>query len=146
MLECDVVRVCWSVLEGQRDRSSTYTTVGTVCASALLGSLVDLDVLDNQGTGVEALGIGVGLSVAEEDEDVLGGLDGPAGTGDTELLAYRNNMSVPLYIFTSIEPVHPNHGVCPMSGSFVMSSKSRKRRSEHHCRIVPWAVRPVPPA
>lgn len=66
----------------------TYTTVGTVCPSALLRGLVDLDVLDNQGTGVEALGIGVGLSVLEETEEVLGGLDGPASPGDTELLAY----------------------------------------------------------
>lgn len=63
------------------------TTVGTVCPSALLGGLVDLDVLDNQSTSVETLGIGVGLSVLEEVEDVLGGLDGPAGSGDTELLA-----------------------------------------------------------
>lgn len=66
----------------------TYTTVGTVCPAALLGGLVDLDVLDNQGTGVEALGIGVGLGVAEEAEKELGRLDGPAGLGDTELLAY----------------------------------------------------------
>ena len=62
--------------------------MGTVRAPALLGGLVDLDVLDNQGTGVETLGIGVGLSVLEETEQELGGLDGPAGLGDTELLAY----------------------------------------------------------
>jgi hypothetical protein len=63
------------------------TTVGTVCPSALLGGLVDLDVLDNQGTGVETLGVGVGLSVLEETEEELGGLDGPSSLGDTELLA-----------------------------------------------------------
>jgi hypothetical protein len=63
------------------------TTVGTVCPSALLGGLVDLDVLDNQGTGVETLGISVGLSVLEETEEELGGLDGPSSLGDTELLA-----------------------------------------------------------
>lgn len=62
--------------------------MSAVCASALLGGLVDLDVLDNEGTGVEALGVGVGLSVLEETEKVLGGLGGPAGAGDTELLAY----------------------------------------------------------
>jgi hypothetical protein len=67
---------------------NTYTTVGTVRPSALLGGLVDLDVLDNQGASVEALGIGVGLSILKEVEEVLGGLDGPAGSGDTELLAY----------------------------------------------------------
>lgn len=65
----------------------TYTTVGTVSSSALLGGLVDLDVLDDQGTGVETLGIGVGLGVLQELQEKLGGLDGPAGTGDTPLLA-----------------------------------------------------------
>jgi hypothetical protein len=44
-------------------------------------------VLDNQVAGVKTLGIGVGLSVLEETEQELGGLDGPAGLGDTELLA-----------------------------------------------------------
>ena len=66
---------------------STYTTVSTVCAPSLLGSLVDLDVLDDQVAGVETLGVGVGLSVLEETEEELGGLDGPAGLGDTESLA-----------------------------------------------------------
>lgn len=63
------------------------TTVGTVSPPALLGSLVDLDVLDEKVAGVEALGVGVRLGVAEEAEEELGGLDGPAGLGDTELLA-----------------------------------------------------------
>lgn len=68
--------------------------MGTVCPSSLLGGLVDLDVLDNEGTGVEALGVGVGLSVLQETEQELGGLDGPSSTGDTELLAYsRGNPS-----------------------------------------------------
>jgi len=61
--------------------------VGTVCASPLLGGLVDLDVLDDQVAGIETLGVGVGLSVLEQTEKELGGLDGPAGLGDTELLA-----------------------------------------------------------
>ena len=65
----------------------TYTTVSTVGAPPLLGSLVDLDVLDDQVAGVETLGVGVGLSVLEETEEELGGLDGPAGLGDTESLA-----------------------------------------------------------
>ena len=68
----------------------TYTTVSTVSTAATLGGLVDLDVLDNQVAGVETLGVGVGLSVLEETEKVLGGLGGPAGAGDTELLAYEN--------------------------------------------------------
>lgn len=62
--------------------------MSTVRPSSLLGSLVDLDVLDNEGTGVEALSVGVGLSVLQETEQELGGLDGPSSLGDTELLAY----------------------------------------------------------
>lgn len=42
-----------------RFSGSTYATVGTVSSSALLGGLVDLDVLDDQGTGVKTLGVGV---------------------------------------------------------------------------------------
>lgn len=65
----------------------TYTTVGTVSSSALLGGLVDLDVLDDQGAGVETLRVGVGLGVLQELQKELGGLDGPSGAGDTPLLA-----------------------------------------------------------
>lgn len=62
--------------------------MGTVSAAALLGGLVDLDVLDNEVGGVEALGVGVGLGVLEEREEELCALDGPAGLGDTKLLAF----------------------------------------------------------
>lgn len=65
----------------------TYATVGTVGSSALLGGLVDLDVLDNEVGGVETLGVGVGLGVLQEAEQELSGLGGPAGAGDAELLA-----------------------------------------------------------
>lgn len=65
----------------------TYTAVSAVCAPSLLGGLVDLNVLDDQVGGVEALGVGVGLSVLEQTEDELGALDGPAGLGNTESLA-----------------------------------------------------------
>lgn len=68
-------------------RRSTYTTVSTVGASPALGSLVDLDVLDNEVAGVETLGVGVGLSVLQEVEEELSGLDGPASLADTPLLA-----------------------------------------------------------
>lgn len=61
--------------------------MSTVCASPLLGRLVDLDVLDNQVAGVQALGVGVGLGVLEQTEEELGGLDGPASLADAELLA-----------------------------------------------------------
>jgi hypothetical protein len=53
----------------------------------LLRGLVDLDVLNDQVAGIETLGVGVGLSILEETEEELGGLDGPSGAGNTELLA-----------------------------------------------------------
>jgi hypothetical protein len=46
-----------------------------------------LDVLDDQVASIETLGVGVGLSVLEQTEKELGRLDGPAGLGDTKLLA-----------------------------------------------------------
>jgi hypothetical protein len=61
-------------------------TVGTVCAAALLGCLVDLDVLDDEVGGVEALGVGVGFGVVEEIKNVLGGLLGPAGAVSAKVL------------------------------------------------------------
>lgn len=70
---------------------STYTAVSAVCAPSLLRGLVDLDVLDDQVGGVETLGVGVGLSVLEETEQELGALDGPAGLGDTESLAWETS-------------------------------------------------------
>lgn len=77
----------------QIDRwGATYATVCTVCAAALLWCLVDLDVLYDKVTGIEALGIGVGLSVLEETEKELGRLDGPASAGDTESLACKSSV------------------------------------------------------
>jgi hypothetical protein len=65
--------------------------VSTICASPLLGRLVDLNVLDDQVAGIQALGIRVRLSVLEERQEELGGLDGPASLGDTEVLAFASN-------------------------------------------------------
>ena len=45
----------WVVKRG----GETYTAMSTVGATALLGCLVDLDVLDDQVAGVEAFGVGV---------------------------------------------------------------------------------------
>jgi len=72
----------------------TYTTVGTVCPAALLGSLVDLDVLDNQVASIETLGISIRLGVLEETEEELGRLDGPPGAGNTKRLACCPNIHV----------------------------------------------------
>lgn len=74
--------------------------MGTVSASSLLGSLVDLDVLDNEVASVKTLGIGVRLSVFEEGEEEFCGLDGPAGLGNTELLScIAQEKSVSIDIF-----------------------------------------------
>ena len=61
--------------------------MSTVCATTLLRSLVDLDVLDNQVVRVEALGVGVGFGILEQGEEVLGRLFWPAGTSDAKLFA-----------------------------------------------------------
>lgn len=64
--------------------------MSTVSSSALLGCLVDLDVLDDQVACVKTLRIGVCLSILEETEDELGRLDRPSCAGDTELLSCRD--------------------------------------------------------
>ena len=117
----------------------TYTTVGTVCASSLLGGLVDLDVLDDQVVGVETLGVGVGLSILEQTEKELGGLDGPAGLGDTERLAYSilsapySTMSISLHFHRKMTEF-PRVCSGPPAKSIALGV------------VVPWAVRPVEPA
>lgn len=63
----------------RNQRSSTYTAVGAVCASTLFRSLVDLDMLNDQGAGVEAFGVGVGFGVFEQAEEEFGRFDGPSG-------------------------------------------------------------------
>ena len=72
-----------------RGRVGTYATVGTVCAAALLGCLVDLDVLDDQVASVKTLGVGVGLGVLEETEEEFGRLDWMTGFRDAKVLACR---------------------------------------------------------
>lgn len=72
----------------------TYTTVSAVRPSPLLGGLVDLDVLDNQVASVKTLSVSVGLSVLQKTEQELSRLDGPAGAGNTELLAYWKRVSL----------------------------------------------------
>ena len=41
------------------------TTMSTICASPLLGRLVDLDVLDDEVVGIETLAIGIRLGILE---------------------------------------------------------------------------------
>ena len=74
------------------------TTVSTVCSAALLGSLVDLDVLDNQVGGVETLGVGVGFGVLEETEQEFGGLDWVTGLVGVKGLACRDQKVSQCYL------------------------------------------------
>ena len=64
--------------------------MGAVCPSALLGCLVDLNVGDDKVGDLETLGVGIGLSVAEETKEELSRLLGPTSAGNTELLSYVN--------------------------------------------------------
>ena len=104
--------------------------MGTVCASPLLGCLVDLDVLDDQVAGVETLGVGVGLGVLEEREEELAGLDWPAGPGNTEFLAWSVQMLVIVpCILTAvpflIQQPHPSYVFqSPIRSSIAASSRS----------------------
>jgi len=69
------------------------TAVSTVGSSPLLGSLVDLDVGNNKVGAIETLDFGIGLGVLEKTEQELSRLDGPTGTGGTELLSLRSPSS-----------------------------------------------------
>ena len=53
--------------------------MSAVCAPSLLRGLVDLDVLNDQISGVEAFGVGIGFGVFEEAEEEFGRLLWPAG-------------------------------------------------------------------
>jgi hypothetical protein len=101
------------------DSQYAYTSVSTVCSSALLGRLVDLDVLDDQVAGIKTLGIGVCLCVLEETEQELGGLDWPSSSGDAKRFA------------------------CVILSIYVSATNLNFLRSRD---IVPCAARPVPPA
>ena len=68
--------------------------MGTIRPSSLLGRLVDLDVLDDEVGGVEALCVGVRFGVFEQVEEVGGGLLGPAGFADAELFACEMGWSL----------------------------------------------------
>jgi hypothetical protein len=63
----------------------TYTTVGAVSASPLLGSLVNLDVLDDKVSGIKTLGVGIRFSILEQGEQKSSRFNWPASLGDAEL-------------------------------------------------------------
>lgn len=70
------------------------TAEGTVSAAPAGRGLVDLDVRDHKVLDVQALGVGIGTSVLKKVGDELHRLDGPAGLGDTELLALGSAANV----------------------------------------------------
>ena len=82
-----IVSLVGALLSGYRLKVWTYAAVSAVCSATLFRCLVDLDVLDNKISSVKTLGVRIGFGVLQEREEVLGRLDGPAGTGDTELFA-----------------------------------------------------------
>jgi hypothetical protein len=51
------------------------SAVGSVCSPTLLGSLVDLDALNGEVAGVQALEFRVGFGIFEEGEKEFGRLD-----------------------------------------------------------------------
>jgi len=103
----------------------------TVRAAALLGRLVDLDVLDDQVAGVQALGVGVGFGVLEEREEEGGGFLGPAGAGDAELFAcVRGFVS---YSGLSPNSVHVGVTVCSPA---VNSLEKIPRKTADSCPFI----------
>ena len=54
--------------EAQGEWEKTYTTMSAVCSSSLFRCLVDLDVLDDQVTGVKSFSVRIGFGVLEEAE------------------------------------------------------------------------------
>jgi hypothetical protein len=53
--------------------------MGAVRAATLLGCLVDLDMLNDEGVSVEAFGVGIGFSVLQQAEEKFGRFDWPSG-------------------------------------------------------------------
>jgi hypothetical protein len=93
--------------------------MSTVCSSALLGGLVDLDVLNDQVAGVETFGIRICLCVLEETEKEFGRFDWPSSSGDTELLACDILLILPLPKTFSDQGYRT---LCSPSGSSSISS------------------------
>jgi len=112
---CQLERLRGEGWKREREEGETYTTMRTVRATALLGRLVDLDVLDDQVAGVQALSVGVGFGVLEEREQECGGFLGPAGARDAELFAcVRGFVS---YSSSSPNLVHVKTAVFPAADS-----------------------------
>ena len=84
-----IYRIVSLLRSGETGVWSAHSAVGTVRASPLLRSLVNLNVLDDEIASIEALCVGVRFSVLEETEEEFGGFDRPAALGGTESLDLR---------------------------------------------------------
>lgn len=62
------------------------SSVGSVCAAAGLGCLLDDDVADDELFSVQSLGLSVGLGVLQQSQKELDRLDGPSTLSRLELL------------------------------------------------------------
>jgi len=60
-----------------RKERETYTTMGAIRPTPLLGRLVHLDVLDDQVARVEPLGVSIRFGVLEQAQQELGGFFRP---------------------------------------------------------------------
>ena len=67
--------------------------MSSVRSTSLLWCLVDLDVLDNQVSGVKTFNIGIGFGVLEEPKEEFSGFDWMAGARYAKLFAYRKRRS-----------------------------------------------------
>lgn len=105
-----------------------------------------LNVLDNEVGGIKTPGLGVGLGVLQEAQNILSGLDGPSSTGNTKLLAYPNR-----------HPLAIVHGSVPILNSAVFPKTQWYRSSPlihlhpddsagSRTIFVPWEHRPMLPA
>ena len=121
---------------GVLSSGDAYTTMGTVCSSTLLGSLVDLDVLDDQVAGIQTLGISIGLSILEQTEEELGRLDRPSCTRDAELLSCRAFPSAPIINLRTPSQIAPQPRSFPCEYSYLV------RHVQFHQRISSWARPP----
>ena len=111
----------------------TYTTVSTVCSAALLRGLVDLDVLNDQVSGIETLGIGVCLCILEKAEEELGRLHRPASPSDAELLSYTEKTPLANWLKSKVHLL------------YVPFATIEYAQVEFNIGV-PCAARPVPPA
>ena len=82
-----IISLVGTLFSGFRLKVWTYAAVSAVGSATLFRCLINLDVLDDEISGVKTLGVRIGFGVLQEREEVLSRLDGPAGSGNTELFA-----------------------------------------------------------